>query len=98
MLKIRFSRIRVLSIAAIFMIVMSNWANAVGPVSNWDSASGLKPDEISEPYEIFNNSGVQPTLDAGKVTISTTADSQNAGYIQRESLVDPSGKFTATVN
>lgn len=98
MLKILFSRIRIHSIAAVFIIVMSNWANAVGPVSNWDSASGLKPDEISEPYEIFNNTGVQPTLDAGKLTISTTADSQNVGYIQRESLVDPSREFTATVN
>jgi len=98
MLKTLFSRIRVHSIAAVLIIVMSNWANAVDPVSNWDSASGLKPDEISEPYEIFNNSGVQPALDAGKLIINTTTNSQNVGYIQREPLVDPSRKFTATVN
>lgn len=98
MLKILFCRIRVHSISAILIIVMINWAHAVGPVSNWDAASGLKPDEISEPYEVINNSGVQPTLDAGKLTISTTADSRNVFYIQREPLVDPSRKFTVTVN
>lgn len=97
MLRILFSRIRVHSIAAIPIIVMSNWANAVGPVSNWDPVSGLKPDEISEPYELVNNSGVEPVLDASKLTISTTTDGHNVFYIQREPLVDPSRKFTATV-
>lgn len=97
MLKILFGRIRVHSIAAILIFVMSNWANAVDPVSNWDPASGQKPDEISEPYELGNNSGVQPVLDASKLTISTTTNSHNVFYIQREPLVDPSRKFTATV-
>jgi hypothetical protein len=98
MLRVLFRSIQVYSISAIPIIVMSNWVYAVDPVSNWDPASGLKPDEISEPYELLNNSGVQPVLDAGILTISTTSDSQNVYYIQRQPLVGPSRKFTATVN
>lgn len=70
MFKILHDRMQVCSITAISLIAMNNWVCA-DPVSYWDAASGLKPDEISEPYALINNFGVPPTLDSGKLIIST---------------------------
>lgn len=97
MLKMLFGRKICHSIAAIPIFVISNWAYAVDPVSNWDPASGLKPNEISEPYELVNTYSAPPVLDSGKLIMSTPQVSYSQFYIQREPLVDPSRKFTMSM-
>ena len=97
MLKMLFGRKICHSIAAIPIFVISNWAYAVDPVSNWDPASGLKPNEIPEPYELVNTYSAPPVLDSGKLIMSTPQVSYSQFYIQREPLVDPSRKFTMSM-
>ena len=85
-------------ITSILFIVFCNLTHAADRISNWDPSSGLKPDEISEPYELVDNFTTPPYLDSGKLIISNTAYSNIQFYIQREPLVDPSVPFSVTVN
>ena len=93
MLRILLSRMKVCSMTAIPLIAMSDWTCA-DPVSTWDAASGLKPDEISEPYELVDNFGNPPVLDTGKLIISTNENNHNVYYVQLEPLVVPTRKST----
>jgi hypothetical protein len=86
------------AIASLLIIAVCNTSLAADLVSLWDPSSGLKPDEISEPYELIDNFTTPPYLESGKLIISNTSPSNIQLYIQREPLVDPSVPFSVTVN
>ena len=86
------------AVASLLIFSACNTALAADRISMWDPSSGLKPDEISEPYELVDNIATPPYLDSGKLIISNTTYSNIQLYIQREPLVDPSVPFSVTVN
>lgn len=68
-------------------------------ISEWDPASGLKPNEIDDPYGLFLSSGAsEPDLEAENLIIDTTSDSQNALYRQAEPMVNTSDGFSFVAN
>lgn len=68
-------------------------------ISEWDPASGLKPNEIHEPYGLFLSGGAsEPVLEDEILIIDTTGDSQNALYMQIEPMVNTSDGFSFVAN
>jgi Putative metal-binding motif/Lectin C-type domain/Viral BACON domain len=50
----------------------------------WDAASGTLPSELSCPWTEVNNTASEPQIQNGRMTILTTAPTQNTYYIQSQ--------------
>ncbi len=56
-------------------------------IVTWQASSGLKPDEIANPYLLFDTAANDPVLSSGVLTIATTTNNERMGYRMEGSVL-----------